>query len=92
MKEAVTKVIDTLTQEDIHGPSRSCWNDETIALQQEEIASKGTRILCVYYQYKCPYEKSQETYLMIFVNTLIYIHIYIYIYIYIIKNLRQRLD
>ena len=26
MKEAVTKVIDTLTQEDFHGPSRSCWN------------------------------------------------------------------
>ena len=24
MKEAVTKVIDTLTQEDFHGPSRSC--------------------------------------------------------------------
>ena len=26
MKEAVTKVIDTLTQEDIHGPTRGCWN------------------------------------------------------------------
>ena len=25
MKEAVTKVIDTLTQEDFHRPSRSCW-------------------------------------------------------------------
>ena len=25
MKEAVTKVIDTLTQEDFHGPFRSCW-------------------------------------------------------------------
>ena len=50
MKEAVTKVIDTLTQEDFHGPSRSCWNGTTSALQVEEITSKGTRVSCVYYQ------------------------------------------
>ena len=31
MKEAVTKVIDTLTQETSMGPSRSCWNDTTSA-------------------------------------------------------------
>ena len=50
MKEAVTKVIDTLTQEDFHGgPGRSCWNG-TSALQPEEISSKGTRVSCVYYQ------------------------------------------
>ena len=52
MKEAVTKVTDTLTQEDIHwaiGPSRSCWNG-TSALQPEEITSMGTRVSCVYYQ------------------------------------------
>ena len=42
MKEAVTKVIDTLTQDDFHGPSRSCWNG-TSALQPEEITSKRTR-------------------------------------------------
>ena len=42
MKEAVTKVIDTLTQEDM-GPSRS-WNGTTSALQPEEITSKGTRV------------------------------------------------
>ena len=39
MKEAVTKVIDTLTQEDFHE-----------ALQPEENTSKGTRVSCVYYQ------------------------------------------
>ena len=50
MKEAVKKVIDTLTQEDFHGPSRSCWNGRTSALQLEEITSKGTRVSCVYYQ------------------------------------------
>ena len=31
------------------GLSRSCWNG-TSALQSEEITSKGTRVLCVYYQ------------------------------------------
>ena len=50
MKEAVTKVIDTHTQEDVHGPSRSCWNGTTSASQPEEITSKGTRVSCVYYQ------------------------------------------
>ena len=32
------------------GPSRSCWNGTTSALQPEEITSKGTRVACVYYQ------------------------------------------
>ena len=40
------------------GPSRSCWNSKTSALQLEEITSKGTRVSCVYYQ------KSLETYCM----------------------------
>ena len=32
------------------GPSRSCWNGTTCALEPEEITSKGTRVSCVYYQ------------------------------------------
>ena len=32
------------------GPSRSCWNGTTSALQLEEITSKGSRVSCVYYQ------------------------------------------
>ena len=32
------------------GPSRSCWNGTTSALQPEEITSKGTWVSCVYYQ------------------------------------------
>ena len=40
MKEAVTKVIDTLTQEDFHGTVQ----------QVQEITSKGSRVSCVYYQ------------------------------------------
>ena len=50
MKEAVTKVIDTLTQEDFHEAFRKLLKGTTRALQLEEITSKGTRVLCVYYQ------------------------------------------
>ena len=50
MKEAVTKVIDMLTQRTSMGRSRCCWKDTTSALQPEKIASKGTRVSCVYYQ------------------------------------------
>ena len=32
------------------GPSRSCWNGTTSALQPEEITSKGNRVSYVYYQ------------------------------------------
>ena len=32
------------------GPSRSCWNGTTSALQPEESTLKGTRASCVYYQ------------------------------------------
>ena len=32
------------------GPSRSCWNGTTSALQPKEITSKETRVSCVYYQ------------------------------------------
>ena len=47
MKEAVRKVIDTLTQEDVMGRSRSCWNSTTSALQPEEITSTGNRVSCL---------------------------------------------
>ena len=50
MKEAMTKVIDTLTQEDFHGAFQKFWNGRTSAFQPEEITSKGTRVSCVYYQ------------------------------------------
>ena len=32
------------------GPSRSCWDGTTSALQPEEVTSKETRVSCVYYQ------------------------------------------
>ena len=50
MKEAVTKVIDNLTQEDFHGAFEKLLERYTSALQPEEITSKGTRVSCVYNQ------------------------------------------
>ena len=42
MKEAVTKVIDTFTQED--------FQKLLERYKLEEITSKGSRVSCVYYQ------------------------------------------
>ena len=50
MKEAVTKVNDTLTQEDFNGAFQNLLNGTTSALQPEETTSKGTRVSCVYYK------------------------------------------
>ena len=50
MKEAVTKVIDTLTQEDFHGAFQKVLERYNKYLQPEEISSKGTRVSCVHYQ------------------------------------------
>ena len=44
MKEAVTKVIDTLTQKDFHGVFQKLLEWYKNALQPEEITSKGTRV------------------------------------------------
>ena len=54
MKEAVTKVIDTLTQEDFMGPSVSCWN--------------GTTSFMYVLSIKFAIQKSLGTYLMILVH------------------------
>ena len=45
MKEAVTKFIDTLTQEDFHGAF-----EKLLKRYNKCITSEGTRISCVYYQ------------------------------------------
>ena len=74
------------------GPFRSCWNSTTSALQPGEITSKGTRVSCVYNQWKCPYEKSLETYLMILfvhifrIHTLLRdMHVFMVIHLFIYK-------
>ena len=50
MKEAVTKVIDTLTQEDFTGGFQKLLEQYNNALQPGEITLKGTRVSCGYYQ------------------------------------------
>ena len=64
------------------GLLKSCWNGTTNALQPEEITSNGTKVSCVYYQLKCPYEKNSG-YLFNDPRVCIYIYICIYIYSHI---------
>ena len=77
MKEAVTKVIDTLTQEDFHGAF-----EKFLERCNKCIAAGGDYLegdqgfICVL-SIKVPIQKRRETYLMIYV--------YIYIYIYNLK-------
>ena len=49
IKEAVTKVIYTLTQEGFHGAFQMFWNSTRSSLQPEEVISEN-RVSCVYYQ------------------------------------------
>ena len=55
MKEAVTKVIDTLTEDDFTGPSRSCWNGRTSALQPWRLLRRGRKF------HVCTINKSAHT-------------------------------
>ena len=97
MKEAVTRVIDTLTQEDFHGAFQKLlerYNKCTAAGGDYFERDKSfMRVLSI----KVPYEKSVETYLMILlsiyqcwssfyfflIRSSINLSFYIYIYIYI---------
>ena len=54
-KEAVTKVIDMLTQEDFDGAFQTCWDVSTSTLQPEEITPKGTKF------HVCSINKSAHT-------------------------------
>ena len=50
MKEAVTKVIDTLTQEDFHGAFQKLLERYNKCIAAGGITWKGTRVSCVHYQ------------------------------------------
>ena len=50
MKEAVKKVIDTLTLEDFHGAFQKLLEQYIKWIAAGEITSKGTRVSCMYYQ------------------------------------------
>ena len=47
MKESMTKVVDTITQSDFHGAIQKLLERYN---KPEEITSKETRVLCLYYQ------------------------------------------
>ena len=75
-KEAVTKVIDTHTQEDFHGAFQKLLEQyKGIAVRGDYF--KGDKSFMSVLSISAHTEKSLATYLMI----LIYIYIYIYIYI-----------
>ena len=48
IKEAVTEVIDTLTQEDFHEAQQKLFERHNKCIA--EITSKKTSVSCVYYQ------------------------------------------
>ena len=50
MKEAATKVIDTLTQEDFHGAFEKLLERYKKCIAAGGDYFKGTRVSCVYYQ------------------------------------------
>ena len=50
MKEAVTRVIDTLTQENFHGAFQKLLERYKCISTGEDYSEKGTRVSCVYYQ------------------------------------------
>ena len=72
MKEAVTKVIDTLTQEDFHGAFQKLLERYNKCIAAGGDYFKGDESLMCVLSMKVPIRKN---YLMI----LVYIYIYIYI-------------
>ena len=50
MKKAMTKVINTLTQEDFHGAFQKLLERHNKCIAAGGDDSKGTRVSCVYYQ------------------------------------------
>ena len=75
MKEAVTKVIDTLTQEDFHGAFQKLLERYNKCIAAGGDYVEGDLSVMFVLSIKSLFEKSLETYLMI----LVYIYIYIYI-------------
>ena len=77
MKEAVTKVIDMLTQEDFHGADQKFLERYKCIAAGGDYVEGDYSFMCVQ-SIKCPYEKKYGN---LFNDPRIYIYIYIYIYI-----------
>ena len=69
MKEAVTTVIDTLTQEDFHGALQKLLGQAHWSWRR--LLRRGLEFHVCTINKSVPYEKSLETYLMILVYTVI---------------------
>ena len=83
MKEAVTKVIDTLTQEDFHGALQNLLEryNKCTAAKRKLLGRRLEFYVCTINK-SAHTKKRMETYLII----LVYIYIYIYIYIYSLSD------
>ena len=90
MKEAVTKVIDRLTQEDFHGAFQKLLERYNKYITARGDYFEGDYSFTCVLSIKVPTRKSLETYLIFLVY--IYIYIYIYICLSLIKNVIQRME
>ena len=86
MKEAVTKVIDTLTQEDFKWVLPEVVGTVQVHWSRRRLFWRGLEFR-VWLSIKVPIRKSLETYLMILVYIYIYIYIYTYLQFIIVHNL-----
>ena len=68
MKEALTNVIDTLTQEEIHGAFHKLLERYNKCIGAGGDYFEGDECFMCVLAIKCPYEKSLETYFMILVS------------------------
>ena len=84
MKEAVTKVIDTLAQEDFHVAFQKLLEQYNVHYSRRRLHRRGLEFPVYSINKSAHTKKSLETYLMILVY--IYIHIYIYIYKRTVQN------
>ena len=75
MKEAVTKVIDTLTQEDFHGSLKKLLERYNKSIAAGGAYFEGDKSFMCVLSIKVPIWKSLETYRMLLVNIYIYIYI-----------------
>ena len=82
MKEAVTKVIDTLTQEDFHEAFEKLFERYNKCIVARGDYFEGDLSFMCVLSIKVPIRKSLETYLMILVIGLIFFSKYLNIYFF----------
>ena len=89
MKEAVTNVIDTLTQEDFHGAFQKLLERYNKCIAARGDYFEGDQSFLYVLSIKVPIRKKSGN---LFNDPHIYIYIYIYIYVYIYEEFMQLLS